>query len=88
MYKILADDPIDDMMRLVCKKFSANDVADFLNEIELSQYAEGFKTGEINGEDLLEADQDLLAELGASDSSHQVKIIQEFRKKLKGKFAM
>ena len=72
------------MMLLACKKFTANDVTEFLNEIELSQYAMRFKAEEINGEALLEADQDLLADLGVSDSSHQVKIIQKFRKKLKG----
>lgn len=76
------------MMLLACKKFSANDVAEFLNEIELSQYAERFKAEEVSGEVLLEADHDLLAELGVSDSLHQVEIIQKFRQKLKGKLRL
>ena len=73
------------MLLLACKRFSAFDVAEFLSEIELSQYAKSFKAEEVNGEVLLEADQDVLAELGVSDSSHQVQIIQKFRRKLKGK---
>ena len=81
----LADEPEDYyMMHLACKKFSANDVADFLTEIELSQYAESFKTEEISGEVLFEAGHDLLVELGVSNSSHQVQIIRKFHRKLRG----
>ena len=81
----LADDPTDSMMLLACKKFSSEDIAEFLSEIELSQYAESFKVEKISGEVLLEASQDMLFELGVSDSFHQMEIVQKFRRKLKGK---
>ena len=74
------------MMLLACKKFSSEDIAEFLSEIELSQYAESFKAEEIGGEVLLEANEDVLAELGVVDSMHQTEIIQQFRKKLKGMY--
>ena len=59
-------------------------MADFLTKIQLPQYVESFRTSEISGELLLEADPEILEELGVTSPLHQMKIMQLFRRELEG----
>ena len=59
-------------------------VTDFLTKIGLPQYAEDFKTCDVSGDFLLEADLEILSDLGVSSPLHQMKIMQLFRRELQG----
>ena len=71
----------------LARKLTPDNVADFLTKIGLPQYAESFKTSCISGELLLEADPDVLTELGVTSPLHQMKIMQLFRRELAGSVA-
>lgn len=60
-------------------------MADFLTRIQLPQYADNFLHSEISGEVLLEADADVLNELGMTSPLHQMKVVELFRRELQGK---
>ena len=66
------------------RRMSPDDVASFLVRINLSQYSEFFKESDISGELLLEADVDILKELGVESPLHQMLIMELFRRELKG----
>ena len=61
-----------------------DDVAHFLTNIGLPQYADEFKDNQIDGELLLKADSDVLSELGVESLLHQMKIMQLFPRELLG----
>lgn len=65
-----------------CK--STTEVADFLTKIGFSEYTESFRDGDISGEVLLDADPEMLTELGVETALHQMKIMQLFKRELKG----
>ena len=69
-------------METLASEYSASDIAEFLSEIELPQYAEAFENEEISGDLLLTADPETLADLGVTSPLHQLVIVQQFRKKL------
>ena len=66
------------------RRLTPQDVADFLSRINLSQYSDTFKESDISGELLLEADVDILKELGVESPLHQMLIMELFRRELKG----
>lgn len=68
----------------LAETFTTENIATFLNEIELPQYANNFRREKINGEVLLDlvANPEVLAELGVMNHLHQMKIIHLFQKKL------
>ncbi len=68
----------------LARRLSPNDVAAFLTKIQLPQYVESFRSSEISGELLLEADPEILEELGVASPVHQMKIMQLFRRELEG----
>lgn len=74
-------------MESLARRLSPDDVADFLTKIQLPQYAETFRSSEISGELLLEADSDDLEELGVRSHLHKMKIMQLFRRELEGSVA-
>lgn len=69
---------------LACS-FTVDGIADFLNKIKMPQYVDAFKAEEVDGEMLLEANSEMLGDLGVSPL-HQIKIMQLFHRELnKGK---
>lgn len=68
----------------LARKFTTDNVVDFLTKMELSQYAESSKENDISGDTLLEADSEVLEELGVTSCLHQMKIMHLFRKELQG----
>lgn len=71
-------------LELAAHRLTPDDVADFLCRINLPKYSEVFKESEISGELLLEADVDILKELGVESPLHQMLIMELFRRELKG----
>lgn len=71
----------------MASQYSSSDIANFLSEIELSQYAEDFKNENITGDVLLTADPETLADWGVASPLHQLVITQQFRKKLQTSYA-
>lgn len=71
----------------LARGLTPDDVADFLVRIELPQYCDIFRDSEISGELLLEADQDILSELGVSSPLHKMRIMELFRRELTGDVA-
>ena len=71
----------------LARRITPDGVADFLTRIDLPQYAQTFKDSDISGELLLEADSEILLELGVSSPLHQMKIMQLFRRELQGSIA-
>ena len=67
-----------------CCALTSDDVAKFLDKIELPQYTEAFRAKDITGKLLLEASTQLLTELGVASPLHQMKITQLFRRELQG----
>ncbi len=65
-------------------RVSPDGVAEFLIKIELPQYAQTFKDSDISGDFLLEADSEVLLALGVASPLHQMKIMQLFRRELRG----
>ncbi len=59
-------------------------MADFLVKIGLSDYAEAFKDADISGDVLIDADPDMLVELGVESALDQMKIMQLFERELLG----
>lgn len=76
--------PEETNLPLLARKFTFDDVIDFLTKMELSQYSETFKDNEIGGDTLLEADSEMLDELGVTSHLHQMKIMHLFKKELQG----
>ena len=72
------------MPSLACD-FTVDDVATFLEKIDLSQYIEKFKEADISGDVLLEGDSEMFEELEVTSHLHQMKIAHLFRKELKGR---
>lgn len=72
---------------LLARRITPDGVADFLTRIGLPQHAETFKASDISGELLLEADSEILLELGVSSPLDQMKIMQLFRRELQGSIA-
>ena len=64
--------------------YSSQDVAEFLERVELSQYAQKFKENEISGDVLLDADVEMLSALDVTSSLHQMKIMHLFPRELQG----
>ena len=71
----------------LARRLSPDDVAAFLARINLPQYSETFRTSDISGELLLEADQGILEELGVTSPLHQMRIMELFRRELTGDVA-
>ena len=80
LFFLLKDTSLEELAR----KFSAQDVSDFLTKIQLPEYADSFLSSDISGEILLEADADILNELGVTSPLHQMKIMELFRRELQG----
>ena len=74
-------------MESLARRLTVEDIAKFLTEIGLPQYVDKFKSSDITGELLLEADPEILAELGVASPLHQMKIMQLFRRQLQGSVA-
>ena len=79
-------DDLHDIMNFTaeCCTLTSDDVAKFLDKIELPQYAEAFKARGITGKMLLEASTQLLTDLGVASPLHRMKITKLFRRELQG----
>ena len=64
--------------------YSPEDVGDFLSSIRLDKYRKVFISNEVSGDILLEADSELLTELGVSSSLDCVRIMTLFPRRLQG----
>ncbi len=82
-YTVFSTDTSIDLPAVASDK-SADEVANFLDKIGLSEYAETFKDADISGEVLLDADSEMLSELSVSSSLHQMRIMQLFNRELLG----
>lgn len=71
-------------MEGLARRLTVDDIAEFLTKIKLPQYTQRFRDSDITGELLLEADPEILAELGVASPLHQMKIMQLFRRELQG----
>lgn len=71
---------IDDLAKLKTNE----DVIDFLERINLSDYSESFKKAKVEGFSLLKAEEDDLEDLGVETCIHQVQIMGLFQRELKG----
>ena len=67
-----------------CSTFTSDDVAKFLDKIELPQYSEAIRSKDITGKMLLGASNQELIELGVTSPLHRKKITKGFRRELQG----
>ena len=59
-------------------------MGEFFTEVGLGQYTEAFQEAQISGEELLEADKEVLEELGVASAIDRLKMKELFRRKLQG----
>ncbi len=78
----LVDNRLD--LQTLAGNFDADRVADVLDSMEFSNYAETFRNEDITGEVLLNADSEMFSELGVKSALHQMKISQLFIRELHG----
>ena len=64
------------------RKYTPEDVGDFLSSIKLDKHKEAFVSNEIGGDVLLEADSEFLTELGVSSPLECVRIMTLFPRRL------
>ena len=66
-------------------RFTPEQVAEFLQSIGLGQYAKSFIENDVNGEMMLEADDDsALEEIGVESRLHRIKIMVLFKRQVFG----
>lgn len=75
---------VDVHLSLKARHIDSDGVANFLRKIGLPQYADNIKEFDIDGKLLLEADSELLIELGIEDPQHQKRITRLFSQELLG----
>ena len=69
------------------KRYTPEDVAEFLQSVGLGQYAEKFVEDDIRGDMLIEveeADDEMLIEAGVQSPLHRIKIMVFFKSLVKG----
>ena len=69
------------------KRYTPEDVAEFLQSVGLGQYAEKFVEDDIRGDMLIEveeADDEMLIEAGVQSPLHRIKIMVFFNSLVKG----
>ena len=74
-------------LNTVAKSMSEDDVGMFLRQIELAEYVTLFSQNDIDGEMLIDLDQEDLKNLGISNTFHQKKIIRKFLSHLQDKLS-
>ena len=67
---------------------SKDDVGTFLRQIELAEYVTLFSENDIDGEMLIDLNQEDLKNMGISNTFHQKKIIRKFQSYLKDKLSI
>ena len=62
------------------EEYTAQQVAEFLQSVGLGQYSEKFLESDISGDMLLQADDDVMEEVGVQSRLHRVQIVVQFRR--------
>ena len=76
--------PDTETLEHLARDYGVDEVGEFFTEVGLGQYTEAFQEAQISGEELLEADKEVLEELGVASAIDRLKMKELFRRKLQG----
>ena len=76
--------PDTETLEQLARDYGEEEVTEFLTQAGLGQYVEAFREAQISGEVLLEADSEVLQELGVASAIDRLKIKELFRRQLQG----